>query len=162
MGRRNGIAWIRVAITLLVATGYLVATSGMAFLLVPAHTKAVATADFLCAAHTCDCRTAEQCAALCCCFPVDVEIEPGCPMHAFGAAASEPITVNVTAFAAARCTGATDHAPAFSRHRIEPHERCAMPERARNYSTASWDVAPPRVPASPYVEGPDKVPISLS
>jgi hypothetical protein len=134
----------------------------MAFLLVPAHTKAVATADFLCAAHTCDCRTAEQCAALCCCFPVDVEIEPGCPMHAFDAAAPEPITVKVTAFSVARCTGGTDDAPAFTGYRIGPHERCAVPECTRSHSTAGWDVTPPRVPSSPCIEGPDKIPISLS
>jgi hypothetical protein len=163
MGRKpRNVSGFRAATAVLLAGWYLFATSGAAFLALPLRTKTVVDPSFRCATHACDCRTAEQCAAVCCCFPLDVEMDPGCPMHARELAASEPITVNVTALAAARCAGAADDGTAFPVYRVEPHERCAVPERAGAPSSARWTVAQPRLPSGPYLGGPDKVPISLS
>lgn len=154
--------WLRAATTVLVAVWYLLATSGLVFLALPDQTKTVVTPTFRCAVHNCDCRTAEQCAESCCCFPMELAMGPGCPMHADTAADAQPITVSVTAFAIATCAGGTADEAAFPMLRLGPHEASVIAPRDGAHSDARWADAAPCLPSIPDIEGPDKIPISLS
>jgi hypothetical protein len=154
-------AGFRQTTTVFVAGWYLLATSGLVFLALPAQTKTV-TPDFRCANHSCDCRTAEQCAEHCCCFPVDLAMDPSCPMHADAVAESKPITVTVTAVAVATCAGGADDGTAFPVFRIGPHEASALVASGGAHADARWAVDETRLPSFPDIEGPDKIPISLS
>lgn len=145
---------------MLVVGWYLVATTGVTFH-VARPTKTVAVPNFPCATHACDCRTLEQCAESCCCFPVEVAMDPACPMHAEQATPPQSITVRVVAFAVAHCAGGDDGTTAPATH-IGWHEPRFAATLTESHTEARWISTDARVPSSPDRDGPDKVPISLA
>jgi hypothetical protein len=152
---------LRAAAVVFVGAWYLAATTGMPFWLA-SPSKTVAVLDFPCASHGCNCRTAEQCATSCCCFPVDVEMDPGCPMHAGASVASGPVSVRVTAIATARCAPGAEEKAAFSANVLGPHEPRSTTEEGAMLATVRGVATQPGIPTEPDIDRPDKVPISRS
>ncbi len=80
-------------------------------------------------------------------------------MFAEQATAPHPTTVRMVAFAVAHCAGAGDDGTTAPATRMGWHEPRFAAALTESYADTRWIVTDARVPSSPDLEGPDKVPI---
>jgi hypothetical protein len=144
------------------AVWYTTISTGAGFLIFDAFAESEkrVVADFPCATHSCGCRTAAQCAATCCCFPI--EPGPSCPMHAAAPAQDHEIVVRVTALSASQCGGSTDEGNASSGLRALDQEAAVVLSSLPAESMRQWAPISDESLFSRVPDVPDKVPISIS
>ena len=163
---RRRAPWLRLGALLLAALHFVVSTDvGFAALdwLAPA-VKSVAVADFPCAEHDCCCKSREECAKHCCCFPnwaAKGIAAPAGKVASAGksAAAGKLVTVHISA--AKKCRGE----PAKAAREAASKLVCVV-------IGAGLPLASPAVaeqshrsfvgirPEEPQLEGPGKVPLA--
>ena len=136
-------------------TWYAFAATGLLFefldLAAPRY-KVVGTADFPCAHHDCQCRTAEECRNDCCCFPKEMDSAPPC-----ASCPSESRDVQVTHLSSTACRGGAGDPAAQAKLKVHVPSGARL---ATFESVVAWlDESSCRPHPPVHASPPDKIPI---